>query len=104
MKLDVQGAELKVLKGAEEVLKDTELVLLEVQFFKFLEGCPEFYDIVDYMKKRGFVMYDIFGGYKRPLDGALAATNLVFVKEKGQFRKYHYYASPKQREKSISEK
>jgi len=96
VKVDVQGAELKVLDGASKILEDTELVILEVQLFQFLEGCPQFYDTITYMKNHGFVVYDIFGGYERPIDGALAAVDIAFVKENGRFRRHHFFKTPKQ--------
>jgi hypothetical protein len=63
-----------------------------------LDG-PQLYEIVQWMKDHGFVAYDLFGGQNRPLDGALAQMDLVFVKEKGFLRKYHHYATREQREK-----
>lgn len=98
IKVDVQGAELIVLNGARKVLRDTKLVILEVSLFQFYVNGPQLYDVVSYMKDRGFVVYDIFGGSYRPLDGALAQIDMVFVKENGQFRKYHFYATREQRE------
>ncbi len=88
-KVDVQGAELDVLDGAQEVLQLCEVVILEVSLFKFLKGAPEFYDVIAYMKKRDFVVYDIFGGHNRLLDGALAQRDVLFVKEDGRFRQTH---------------
>ena len=39
IKVDVQGAELDVLRGAAQILKDTEYVILEASLFKFfIEG------------------------------------------------------------------
>jgi FkbM family methyltransferase len=92
IKIDVQGAERLVLEGAHNVLKDTEVIILEVHFFNFYINGPQFYDIVNFMKKCGFVAYDIFGGYNRPFDYALASVDMVFVKENGHFRKNHYFA------------
>jgi hypothetical protein len=43
------------------------------------------------MKDRGFVAYDLFGAHTRPLDGALAQVDIVFVKERGRFRQSHVY-------------
>jgi FkbM family methyltransferase len=99
IKIDVQGAELKVLDGAPRVLGETELVILEVSLFRFYVGGPQFYDVMVYMKERGFVAYDIFGGHTRSLDGALAQVDMSFVREDGLFRKHHFYATPEQREK-----
>lgn len=98
LKIDVQGAELDVLSGAEEILRGTEYVLLEVSFFEFLSGGPQFYDVVTFMKSRGFVTYDIHGLQYRPLDNALSQIDIAFVKETGLFGKHHYYATRRQRE------
>lgn len=91
VKVDAQGAELRVLDGAKKVLEDTELIILEVSLFQLYVNGPQFYDVIQYMKVHGFVVYDIFGGHNRPLDGALAQIDLVFVKENGEFRKEHSY-------------
>ncbi len=97
IKIDTQGAEFEVLNGAKKVLKDTEVIILEVSFFQFYVNGPQFYDIVAYMKKKGFVAYDISSGHNRPLDNALAQIDMVFVKENGPFRKYHFWATREQR-------
>ena len=98
MKIDVQGAELDVLLGAEEILQNTEYVLLEVSLFEFFKGGPLFYDVVTFMKSRGFAAYDIFGLQYRVLDNALSQADTAFVKETGLFRKYRYYVTRRHRE------
>lgn len=97
LKVDVGGAELDVLDGAQKVLQYCEVVILEVLFFKFLKRNPEFCDVIDYMKKRNFVVYDIFDGSNRPIDGALGFVNALFVKESGRFRQTHRWATDEQR-------
>lgn len=99
LKIDVQGAEHLVLEGASETLKNTEVIALEVSFFKFMKGSPDFYEIIDLMKRNGFVVYDILKGFYRPLDNALGQVDMVFVKENGRFRRDHRYASKKQLKK-----
>jgi len=101
MKIDVQGTELDVLDGAQRILKYCEAVILEVSFFKFFKRNPEFHDVIDYMKKRNFVVYDMFDGHNRPLDGALAQKDVLFVKENGRFRQIHRWASNEQRKTLI---
>ncbi len=96
IKVDVQGAELDVLGGAEEVLKNTEVVVLEVSLFEFMKGAPQFAAVVAFMSDRGYVAYDMVHGWNRPLDNALGQIDIVFVKDTGPFRKEHRYASPDQ--------
>lgn len=91
VKVDVQGAELEVLRGASRTLDSTDVVLLEVSLFQFVEGGPQLHDVVEFMRERGFVAYDIFGGHTRPLDGALAQIDMAFVREDGRFRQNHSY-------------
>lgn len=99
LKVDVQGAELLVLSGAESVLEDTGVALLEVSLFPFFDGGAQLHDVVVFMKDHGFVAYDIFGGHRRHYDGALAQVDMAFVKEDGPFRAFHGYANPEQRAK-----
>jgi FkbM family methyltransferase len=98
VKLDVQGAELQVLAGAARTLQQTEAVILEVTLFGTMIGGPQFYDIVTYMKTAGFVAYDIFAVDYRPLDGALAQVDMIFVREDGLFRRSHAFATAEQRQ------
>jgi len=98
IKVDVQGAELDVLSGATKVLEETEYLIVEASLFEFFEGGSQFYDVIHYMKLRGFVVYDVFGLQFRPLDNAISQVDLAFVRDDSQFRKYHIYATPKQRE------
>ena len=97
LKVDVQGAELDVLAGASEILEDTEYVILEVSLFQTFVGGPQLYDVVAFMKERGFVTYDIFGNNYRPLDGAMCQIDMAFVKEKSPFRRVHAFATKEQR-------
>ncbi len=98
IKLDVQGAESDVLTGASQILKETECIILEVSLLGFFVTGPQFYDVIAFMKERGFVVYDILDYVYRPLDGAMSQVDLVFVKEQGRFRKHHFYATKEQRE------
>jgi FkbM family methyltransferase len=98
IKVDVQGAELDVLAGASQVLKDTEYVILEVLLMGFLIGGPQLYDVVSFMKERGFMVYDILDYGYRPLDGAMSQVDMAFVKESGRFREHRSFATKEQRE------
>ena len=97
IKIDTQGSELDVLMGAEIVLRDTELVILEVSFFEFFKGGPQIYDYITFMKERGFVAYDVFDLQYRLLDGAMSQCDIAFVKIDSCFREFHFYATREQR-------
>lgn len=101
LKIDVQGAELDVLSGFEKHLAAAEFVLLEVSFFRFFEGGPQLHDVVEFMRSKGFVAYDVYDLQYRPLDNALSQIDMAFVKESGRFRQHHYYATRRQREEQF---
>ena len=102
LKVDAQSSELHVLAGAIRTMEASEVIVLEVPLFQFVEDGPQFFDIVTFLKQKGFVVYDIVGHNYRPLDDALAEVDIVFVKEKGMFRSSHLFASPKQRERQFA--
>ena len=103
LKVDVEGAELDVLDGASAVLGETEAVLLEVRLFELVPGGAQLHDVIPYMRERGFVAYDLFGGAVRLIDGALAVTNFVFVREDGPFRRDHSFGTPEQVDRMAKE-
>lgn len=97
IKVDVQGFELSVLQGCTTILPQTEAIILEVNFFPFSKGIPDFHDVITYMKSIGFVAFDIYGGHNRPLDMARAQADVLFVKENGRFRSRHEWGSEAQK-------
>jgi FkbM family methyltransferase len=103
IKLDVQGAELDVLAGGGRALADTQALIVEVSFFSFyFDGSP-FEEVIAIARAAGFVVFDIENLSRRPLDGALAQADVVFVREESPVRAQHVYASPEQRAAQDSE-
>jgi FkbM family methyltransferase len=96
VKVDVEGGELQVLDGARTILREAELVLLEVSLFELVPGTPLLHDVVGWMHEHGFVVADVYNGHNRPLDGALAQLDIAFVQRDGKFRSNHAYATPEQ--------
>ncbi len=85
LKLDVQGAELEILKGGTHTLEHCEVVQMEVAFLKYNEGAPDFADVVLFMNERGFKMYDI-AGFVRPTGTHLVQIDALFVRENSSLR------------------
>lgn len=102
VKVDVEGGELEVLAGAPEILRETELVLLEVSLFQLVPGAPQLHDVVAWMHSHGFVVAELYNGHNRPLDGALAQLDIAFVQEDGRFRQNQAYATPAQADRLYS--
>jgi FkbM family methyltransferase len=81
LKIDAQGYELQILKGALETLLRVDAVLLEIAIIEINEGAPIFHDVIGFMRSHGFVAYDILEIHRRPLDKALNQIDVMFVRE-----------------------
>jgi FkbM family methyltransferase len=80
MKLDVQGYELEVLRGGPRALAAADVVLMEVNLLRLYESVPVLHEVVAFMADAGFWVYDFLSERRRPLDGALFQTDLLFVR------------------------
>ena len=85
LKVDVQGGELEVLEGAEEILQNFEVIVMEVGMTEGYIGQPVFHEYIAYMAARGFVIYDIIDANYSGTE-LLFQIDVVFVKKDGQFR------------------
>jgi FkbM family methyltransferase len=56
LKLDTQGFDLEVLKGAEGVLGGIAAVQIEASVRRIYEGAPAYQQVISYLEERGFVM------------------------------------------------
>lgn len=79
IKLDVQGYELEVLRGAPDILAGAQAVLLEVSLIEINRGAPLMAEVVGFMAERGFEICDILELHRRPLDRATNQVDLLFV-------------------------
>jgi len=95
MKIDVQGAELMVLRGMGALIYEIDCFLIETSLIATIHEGPEFVDLVMLMKENGFVLFDVIGFTRRPLDNALAQIDAVFVPTNSPLRRDHRWASVK---------
>jgi FkbM family methyltransferase len=59
IKIDVQGAELDVLRGAKTIMNKTKFIILEVSMIEYNKNSPLFADVIDFMNKNNFLVNDI---------------------------------------------
>lgn len=78
LKFDTHGFEIPILKGAQKVLQQTEVAIIEVYNFKIGASCVRFPDFCKYMEDLGFRVFDILDPVLRPGDQALWQMDFVF--------------------------
>lgn len=81
IKIDVQGAEHLVLRGASETLKKTKLVYTEFSLKPLYEKSSTFFDLYKIFDENNFMLVNISGGYASP-NGELLQGDALFVNKK----------------------
>lgn len=81
IKLDLQGAELISLRGATRCLAEAQAVILETPFIALYNNSPLAAEVIAFMTERGFRLWDVLSLWHRPLDGATAFGDFLFLRD-----------------------
>jgi FkbM family methyltransferase len=84
LKIDVQGAELEVLRGAKAVLEKAVLVQLETAMLRYNQNAPLLPETVTWMAERGWFPTEI-SGFSRPA-GQLVQIDMLFARDSSPLR------------------
>jgi FkbM family methyltransferase len=76
IKIDVQGAELDVLKGASETLKTCKDLILELQEVEYNQGAPNKEEVIKYVESLGFKLVTPFFASVSGFDGDYHFTRI----------------------------
>jgi len=79
LKLDTHGFELQILEGAKNILRDTNLVIIESYVFRLHSKSHIFHELCTYMDSIGFLAIDFSEPMWRKNDMALWQFDLFFV-------------------------
>lgn len=82
LKIDVQGAEIKVLRGASLTLARTRMAWIEVSFRPLYQGSAVFADVYAFMKSHGFRLTSLHEGF-RGEQGELLQADALFCSGRG---------------------
>jgi hypothetical protein len=80
IKLDVQGAELDVLRGGPRTLAAAEVILMETSSMNYNEGAPTFAEVIRFMDINGFTPVDLYDP-QRDMTGNLIQIDVVFLRK-----------------------
>jgi len=86
LKVDVEGFELQVLRGAEPLLNAIPTVIPEVSLERFWNQ-PIFHEVIAQMAEWGYWVYDFVGFNRRPADGSLGQADVCFVRSDSPLRR-----------------
>lgn len=88
VKLDLQGYELPALEGAKEMLKHTELMIIEFGLLDAYVDRTTVRDLVNLMHDNEYSLYDVIDFHYRPYDKALTGGDFIFVKNSSKLKQY----------------
>jgi hypothetical protein len=91
LKFDVHGFEMPILRGAEQTLRSTSLLIMECYNFEIAPGCLLFYDMCRHLHDLGFRVADMSEPLWRPLDRMLWQMDIFFVRaDRPEFQRKSY--------------
>lgn len=82
LKIDVQGYEYQVLKGAAQLLRQVEVILAEVMFEELYERQSTFDQLNDLLREHGFRYHGQYEQAFSPINGKPIFADLIFVRKK----------------------
>jgi FkbM family methyltransferase len=82
LKLDVQGYELAVLRGAEKTLNRVEVVETELSLVELYEEQALFGQVFDYLTARGFGAWFFEPVFRDPSSGELLQVDGIFARRR----------------------
>jgi len=86
VKVDAEGSELDVLRGADTVLGHCEYLVLEVAVRELFIAAPKIHEVIQHLAERGFVVEDILALARQGSRGELSTMDVAFVPRDGWVR------------------
>ena len=82
LKLDVQGYEMQVLKGAEKTLKEVDFVLVELSLADTFEGGALIENVWAFLRQRGFTYRQILDCYRDTATDVILQMDILFGRKR----------------------
>ncbi len=78
LKIDTQGYESRVLRGAENILSSIDTIQLEMSLVPLYEGELTFIDMCQYLYEKGYTLIGLESGFGDHLSGQLLQVDGIF--------------------------
>ena len=82
LKIDVQGAEVDVLKGSGNILNRVAVVLIEISLYDYYEKSSTIGDVESYLSPHGFSLWSVTDISNNPMNGRTDWVELLYVNSK----------------------
>lgn len=79
LKIDVQGAELKVLEGAKNSFSKIKNIWVEVSMKRIYQNSPVFSEVYEYLNQQGFI-FKSFSPVFKSKNGEILQADVLFTK------------------------
>ena len=79
LKIDVQGAEIDVLRGGLRTLAGIEAIIVELSLLEYNKGAPLIGEVMRWLGEQGFALFDVFPLARVPA-GALLQVDGMFLR------------------------
>ena len=80
LKIDTQGYELEILKGAKKTLKYIDAIYAEVSLVELYKNQPLFDEILEHIKKSGFSVWSVDRAVGNKATGQTYQLDILFIK------------------------
>ncbi len=80
IKMDVQGAELDIIKGGLKTILDSSILQLELGVMEYNQNAPHASEIISYLYSLDFYLFDICSFYY--WDGRLNQSDMFFINKR----------------------
>lgn len=81
LKIDTQGYEMEVLRGAENTLKRVVGAQIELSLTPLYAGQALYREIIEHMAEHGFSLWGVVPGFTDPVSGRMLQMDGVFYKD-----------------------
>jgi FkbM family methyltransferase len=81
LKMDTQGYEEEVLKGAAGILSKVVAIQMEISLIPLYQGAPTLVHLVSAMREFGFELFQVIPGFRDVATGQLLQLDGIFVRQ-----------------------
>lgn len=84
IKIDCQGSEIPILKGASDLYDNIDFIILEIPFFgQFNRGVPDFVEHIKFMNSIGFLVFDFVESHN--VNNFSMEVDIMFINKNHHF-------------------